>query len=127
MSETKEFPLCDVISAATDYLVSERGIGAVYDVLNFATGESLFTHQLPRVGKEFGAHLLRVRPDLQPIFDEAKDVNPSNWRHFASDWEDRFGRTITIGKMSEDDHERIDALSELAEKVHPDNIIVVEP
>jgi hypothetical protein len=41
----KEFPTAEVLSAITGHLVCE--IGGVYRVLNWMTGENLFTHQLP--------------------------------------------------------------------------------
>ena len=120
----KEFDLCDVLSAATGVLISERGIGAVYDVLNFWTGERLFTHQLPRVGREFKEGLKAAHPELAPVFDEAKNITRDNWREFANDWTARFGATISITPATESDHQHIDALSELTEKFHHDNIHV---
>lgn len=49
--ETKSFHIGDVLSAMTGTLVSPRHIGGVYDVLNWMTGESLMTHQLPRASR----------------------------------------------------------------------------
>lgn len=121
--QTKSFPTLDVLGSATGWLMSE--IGGVYAVLSFASGEDVYTHQLPRVGREFAAHLKTYRPDLLPAFDEAEAITPENYREIGADWIRRFGETIEIRRMGVDEHERIDPLSELAERVHPDNIVTV--
>lgn len=125
MTDFKAFPTLDVLGAATGRLMGD--IGGIYEVCSYAAGEDVFTHQLPRVGKEFAAHLKTYRADLLPVFDEAESVTPENYKEIGADWLTRFGETIDVRRMSEDDHERIDAMSELVEKIHPDNIIVVDP
>lgn len=122
----KEFPTEDVLSTVTGTIVTERLIGAVYEVCNWATGESLFTHQLPRVCKELRAVMLKLRPELRAAINESDQIDENNWRAFRDLWVDRYGPTMAVPKLNADEHERIDPLSELAEKVHPDNIIVVE-
>lgn len=122
MAETKLFPTDQVMSVVTGVLVSD--IGGVYEVLNWMTGESLFTHQLPRVGGEAVPVILAMHPHLQTAIDEADQVNGENALTWRDAWRDRFGPEIAIPKMSTAQHERIDAMSELAEKIHPDNIIV---
>jgi hypothetical protein len=124
---TKDFPTCDVLSTITGVLIAESGIGVVYEVLNWATGESVFTHQLPRISKELRAAMVAVRPELGAAVSEAEQVNPENWHDFAALWLDRYGPTIAVPKLGADEHERIDPMSELAEIVPPDRIIVVKP
>lgn len=122
--ETKELPTCDVLSVVAGRLMGE--IGGVYQVLNWMTGESLFTHQLPRVAEEARPVILAAHPALQQAVDEAEQVNSDNWRKWKARWEKRYGRTLMIPKFTADAHERIDPMSELAEKVHPDKIMVIE-
>ena len=57
--ETREFHLGDILSITTGYLVSRRHMKGVYDILNFMTGDTLFTHQLPRAGDECKPYLLK--------------------------------------------------------------------
>lgn len=123
--ETKEFDLCDVISAGTGVFVSKNGIGGVYEVLNYMTGESLFTHQLPRVGREAAPVLRKHLPWFATVEQEAENVTSENWAEWLEKWENAYGARVAIPKMTADDHERIDPMSELAEKVHPDNIITL--
>lgn len=120
---TKEFASSDVLSTVTGRLMGD--IGGVYEVLNWMTGESLFTHQLPGVADEVRPILLAAHPLLQQAVDEAEQVTSENFQEWRQRWEDRYGPTISVPKMSADDHERIDPISELAEKVRPDKIITI--
>jgi hypothetical protein len=120
---TKEFATADVLSTATGILVSN--IGGVYEVLNWMTGESVFTHQLPRISREARPVLVAAHPLLQQAIDEAERVTAENWKEWLRRWEDRYGPTIAVPKMTADDHESIDPLSEAAEIMHPDKIIVI--
>ncbi len=122
---TKEFPTGAVLSVVTGILVSENHIGGVYEVLNFMTGESLFTHQLPRVSREALPVILAAHPELQAAVDEAEQVTAENWREWLATWKARYGERIAIPKLNIAQHERIDPMSELAEKVSPDRIAVV--
>lgn len=120
---TKDFPTADVMSTITGRLMGE--IGGVYDVLNWMTDESVFTHQLPRISREALPVILAAHPELQNAIDESTTVNPDNWKVWRTLWIDRYGPTIAVPKFDADSHESIDPLSELAEQVHPDRIVTV--
>jgi hypothetical protein len=121
--QTKEFATRDVLSTITGRLMGD--IGGVYEVLNWMTGESVFTHQLPRIGREATPVLVAAHPTLQQAIDEAEQVNQQNYAEWRQTWEDRYGPTIAVPKFTAATHESIDPMSELAEKVHPDKIITV--
>jgi hypothetical protein len=122
---SKEFPIGAVLSVVTGRLVSENHIDGVYEVLNFMSGESLFTHQLPRVSREAEPIILAMHPHLAEAKIEAEQVNGENWRQWLDTWTARYGKTIAVPRMNIAEHERIDALSELAEMVPPDRIAIV--
>lgn len=121
--QTKEFPTCDVMSTVTGRLVGK--ISGVYEVLNWMTGESVFTHQIPKIGEEAVPVLVAAHPALAQAIEEAEQVTQENWQRWLQTWEDRYGPTIAVPKFSAGNHENIDPMSELAEKVHPDRIIPV--
>jgi hypothetical protein len=121
---TKNFPIDAVLSVVTGRLMGD--IGGVYEVLNWMTGESLFTHQLPRVSREAEPIILAMHPTLADTTAEAEQVTTENWRDWLSTWTARYGETIAVPQMTIAEHERIDPLSELAQSVHPDRIAVVE-
>ena len=122
MGEMKEFPLADVLGAITGVLLGK--IGGVYAISEFMSGEPVWTHQLPRVCREICPVVLRQHPHLAPVISEAAEVNPDNWQDKLDGWITQFGATITLVAMTNDEHQSIDPLSELAEKIHPDQIIV---
>lgn len=121
--QTKEFSTRDVLSIATGRLMGD--IGGVYEVLNWMTGESLFTHQLPRVANEARPVLLAAYPLLQQAVDEVEQVTTENYHQWRQTWEDRYGPMISVPKFNAETHESIDPMSEAAEMFHPDSIITV--
>jgi hypothetical protein len=122
---TKTFPIAAVMSTVTGILVSEDGIGCVYEVLNWMTGESVYTHQIPRISRETVPVILALYPDMQAAIDEAEQVNGENWREWLARWTERYGAEISVPVMNIAEHERIDPMSELAEMVPPDSIITI--
>ncbi len=124
-ASVREFATADVLSTVTGILIGK--ISGVYEVLNWMTGESVYTHQLPRISREARPVILAAHPGLQQAVDEAVQVNSDNWQHWHQTWEDRYGPTIAVPGFTTDTHESIDPLSEAAEHFSPDKIIVVRP
>lgn len=123
--QTKDFHIGDILSVTTGTLMSPRLIGGVYDILNWMTGESLYTHQLPRVCREAGPVILAMHPQLEGAEKHMRGVTPDNHGQILARLVERYGETLPVPKMTIDQHESIDPMSELAEKVHPDRIIPV--
>lgn len=121
----QNFHIGDILSVTHDCLVSPEGIGGVYKILNHMSGEELFTHQLPRVAREAAPVLRAALPFLAEI--DLEGVNADNWQERMDAIVARHGETHPVPTLTEDQHERIEPLSELAEKVHPDKIVVVDP
>ena len=121
----KEFPTADVLGTITGIRLGD--LDGIYEVSSFMSGEAVFTHQLPRVGREIQAVVLRQHPELHPVIKEAESITPENWQPILAGWIARYGSTIALEPMSTDEHESIDPISELAEKVHPSRIVLVKP
>jgi hypothetical protein len=101
--EQRTFDLAEFISASTGYLVSD--MSSVYEVLNFVSGDELYTHQLPRVSEEFRDVFFKEHPEYAPILEESKTVTTENWEEKLADWKARFGETITLTPMEKGQHE----------------------
>ena len=67
MTETRTFHIGDILTITTGRLVSPRHVDGIYDILNFMTGDNLFTHQLPRGMDECAPSLREQFPDLAAI------------------------------------------------------------
>ncbi len=132
--KTKDLPTLFVLSVATGRNMEDRGISGVYQVLNWMTGEQLFTHQLPRVGREAAPVLLAALPQLQAavddcevVFKDADKVDVQAFNEYRERWVKTLGETLPVPKLNHTQHERIDAMSEAAEKFRPDQIIPIVP
>ena len=60
-----KFKTADILSAATGILYGK--IDGVYQILNYMTGDNLFTHQLPRAGRFCAPYLKKQLPWLDNI------------------------------------------------------------
>jgi hypothetical protein len=128
MSESRSFALGDVLSITTGCLVSRDPIDGVYRILNFMTGDDLFTHQLPRASEECRPHLLAQHPDLAeievPKWDNATKDEVYGW---LDGIEATYGSTRDVTPLAAEDHTRIDPISELGLMgVGPERTIVAE-
>ncbi|MEV1013757.1 MULTISPECIES: hypothetical protein [unclassified Micromonospora] len=102
-----------ILTLTADKLVTPDGFGAVHELLDYMTGDTLFTHQLPRAADECKPELLRQHPDLA-------DVKPPEFRDEAHVWSwlaeqtDRYGTHREVQPLPADAHTRINPLDELA-------------
>jgi hypothetical protein len=64
---SKAFHVSDVLTITTGRLVSRNGVSGLYKILNFLTGDNLFTHQLPRALDEVSVVLKPRFPELLPL------------------------------------------------------------
>jgi len=119
----KLFHLGDILTITHDRLVSPRHMAGVYDILNWMTQDNLFTHQLPRATKECASALLLQHPQLAGI--DATKFESAKWREWLDDQCAQYGEHLMVDQLPEHAHEFIDPLSEAAEKIHPDRILVV--
>ena len=127
-----KFSLGDVLTITTGKLVSRTGIDAIYKILNYMTGDNLFTHQLPRGMEECAPWLLRWYPALAeiqvPEFDQ-EDIEERKTAIFA--WVDslvpKYGAELEVKRIPQDDHDQIDPVTELEGMIGKDRVIVVDP
>ena len=73
----KLFHISDILSVTTGYLVSNRHMDGVYDILNFLTKDELFTHQLPRASDECQPWLRAMFPAIMRLPRNARKTSPS--------------------------------------------------
>lgn len=91
---TKEFHLGDVLSVTTSRLVSPRHMDGVYAVLNFMTGDNLFTHALPRARDEMAPVIFDQHPQLMVV--DTSGVTTENWRGWLDEQVAKFGEKVTL-------------------------------
>lgn len=139
MNERK-FHLGDVLSITHRRLVSPRHLEGVYDVLNYMTGDNLYTHQLGRAAQRCKPVLLRQHPALrsQHLHNEIDrlrkmlDVVPRGSKGLLiTGWlmklYSRYGEWLTVRPIADWTHQN--PMEELRQMVGPfreDRVIKVE-
>lgn len=124
MNKTKDFHLGDILSITHDRLVSPNGIGGVYDILNFMTGDNLFTHQLPRAGKAAKPVLLEQHPQLAEINDS--NVTSENWKEWLDVQTAKFGEYLSVTAMDwRADWTSMDPMLELQAMCHDSDTEII--
>ena len=120
---TLEFHIGDLLSVTHGKLLSPNGIGGCYEILNHMTGDTLFTHQLPRAAEAAKPALLRQHPRLAEI--DASDVTPENWRDWLAVVVAAYGETLFVEPLAAGEWEHRDPITEAEEMVGPDRVIAV--
>lgn len=123
----KRVHLGDVLSVTTGHFLAPGGFGDVHALLDYLTGDTLFTHQLPRAVEECAPALLRQFPALAdvvvPEFDDPSEVDVWLAARVAE-----YGEHLDVEPLAPGEHERRDPLTELAGMLRPDqSMIVVDP
>jgi hypothetical protein len=108
----RTFHIGDILSVTTGYLVSLEGIAGVYDILNYMTGESLYTHQLPRAWEACAPALLAQHPQLGDV--DMRGVTNDNLDARLADAADTYGEYLPVASLDTGVYEARDPLAELA-------------
>lgn len=119
----RAFDLGDVLTVTTGRLLSPRHVDGLYDILNFLTGDSLYTHQLPRACDQCTPEILRQHPDLGAIevpADLSTEADVITWLDATKL---TYGTERTLTPLTE--YQGQDPIDELADKVGAERIWVV--
>src|SRR5688500_16791416 len=109
----KQFHLGDILTITTGRLLSPRHMDGVYDILNYMTGDNLYTHQLPRASDECKPYLLKQHPQLADIeVPDFKQVEVWGW---LDEQVVRYGEQFDVEPIPQDDHTYRDPIEELQE------------
>lgn len=119
----RDFHIGDILSVTTGTLVSPRLMDGIYDILNFMTGDNLYTHQLPRAMNECRPHLLTLHPGLSKV--DVSAITAENYKAWLSDRVKEFGETLQVTPVPQGVHERKDPIDELCAMVGPEKVIVI--
>jgi hypothetical protein len=120
MTTSKTFPLAAVLSVTTGKLLCD--IGQVYEILNFMTGDNLFTHQLPRASRECAPYLCELFPVLAEV--DAEEVNGDNWKSWLAQQSAQHGEYLEVLSLPDHAHKFVDPFSELSETIRPKLVLI---
>jgi hypothetical protein len=121
---TRTFDLGDILSIADRRLVSPRGMAGIYDILNFMTGDNLFTHQVPRAIRECQPELLRQHPQLAAI-DKGRKLTAETVPGWLATQKRLFGNELPVAPLAQQVWTRIDPLLEAEAMVGKDRVVAI--
>ncbi len=139
----KLFHISDVLSVTTGRLVSSRHMDGIYEILNFLTGDKLFTHQLPRAMRECEPWLRSQFPRLfveDPVTGSAlakmdglmtdgdgREQRGAKIKHWVEQLRVDLAlpEMLPVYEMGADMHTRIDPIEEARAMVGNDRVFVV--
>jgi hypothetical protein len=113
MPETRDFHIGDVLSITTGMLVSPSHMRGIYQILNWMTGDNLYTHQLPRAADECQKPLLEQHPDLADVQLPDEFNGEEHVRAWLAEQVEHFGETRSVAPLDPGDHTHINPFVEL--------------
>ena len=93
----RKFHIGDVLSITTKKLVSLEGMAGIYQILDYMTGESNYTHELGRAGNACRPVLLEQFPQLKE--ETGEGVNSDNWKNYLKEMEVKYGEFLEVKKL----------------------------
>lgn len=119
------FPTGAILSVVTNRYLGIPCI-EIQKVLNFMTGDDVYTHQIPRINMECGPVILERYPHLLDD-SEGLEVGGEEWVLWVEKKVEEFGAMIDIQSLTDNTiHEVIDPCEEMARLAGPDKIIIID-
>jgi len=122
MDTPHSFPLADVLSVTTPRLLSRRHVDGLYSILNYMTGQHLYTHQLGTAADAAAPALIAQHPflaDLQP----SASMDAADLMAWLVNAEREHGENITVAPLT--DWQRRDPIEDACDAVGAEKVFVV--
>jgi len=99
----KKFDLGTILTVTTGKLLTPD-IDNLYKILDYMTGEELFTHELPEYSRMCKPYILERYPNLANV--DVSEVNKDNYKEFLDKQVSIYGEYLEVPKAK--DVKRID-------------------
>lgn len=110
-----KFHLGDVLTITTGLLVSPRHMVGVYDILNYMTGQNLYTHQLIRAMEVCKSELVKQYPWLTDVVVLERPLPEGKIVAWLTEQVARFGVSkLDVAPLSNNKYVVMDPVEELA-------------
>jgi hypothetical protein len=98
----------------------------VYDILDYMTGDDLFTHQLPRAAEECAPALREQHPDLVDIDVPERFSGKEHVDRWLGDLVLKHGETRVVTPLRPEEHAVINPIEEMVRMGLGEKAIVLE-
>lgn len=114
-----KFDLETVLSVTTGKLFCS--IENVYKILNYMTGDNLFTHQLPRASDECKPFIIQQYPQLADVDIDLTDITDQNQRRerleaWLSEQRRQYGSEFGLTPIPARTHSKVDLITEVKQQ-----------
>lgn len=110
--QTRDFHIGVVLTITSGRMIAPNMMDDVYDICDFMSGDSNFTHQLVRVSNEIKDPLREQHPELAAV-----EVSPDldTWEKINAFFETlypKFGETVPVAPLAPGVHQSMDPITE---------------
>ena len=110
----RDFDLGAVLNITTSRLFTS--MDDVSEVLNYLTGDSIYTHQIPRVMDAAKPYVLSLHPELKGVGDDVEIHSFEDAKAFVDEQKKVFGDKLPLKPMSKTDgYSYVDPIEESVE------------
>jgi hypothetical protein len=106
----RDFHITDILSVTTGMLLSTRLMDGVYDILEYMTGDRIFSHQVSHARRFCAGALLVQHPYLASI--DGLDIDEHNIARHVETWVNLFGEYLTVERLIGGLHDFNDPVAE---------------
>jgi hypothetical protein len=122
VTDTRDFPLADVLSVTTGCMLSDH-VDGLYRILNHLTGDSPVTHQLGRAAEACRPGVIEQHPQLAGVVPP-EGIDVPEVMAWIAEQERVHGDSLVLAPISGWLH--VDPIEELVDRVGSERVIVVE-
>jgi len=94
------FHIGDITSITSGKLLSPKRMEGIYNILNYLTGDNLYTHELPNASRFCKPYLLKQYPELSKINKE--EITTENHKEFLNNLIKEYGEYLEIDNIVEE-------------------------
>lgn len=120
----KKFHVGTLVSITDGHLIAPNLINDVYDILNYMTGDDLYTHALIRAGGECKPYLFEQFPWLREV--TAPDNIKECWQQWRDELVAKYGEWHEVRPIHSEDHEVLDPIEEAKRMGLGDKLIAID-
>lgn len=132
---TRQFPIADVVTVYTGYLLAP--IEGMYSLLSYLTGETIYTHQIPRAVEQVRPWLEQQQPWLSAaggyversrrafVAEHGEGADKAPWAASVLRHLNLYMSLVPLSPLPGEQQQRHDPIEEAIEMLGGDGVIVV--
>ncbi len=134
-----KFHISDILSVTTGRLLSSEDVGGVYKILNFMTGDDIFTHVIPRAMRICKPDLLLQFPQFDTpefqleigfLIEALEGEGARNSHDLITGWlfkqKQNYGEYFEVKPLDTDDWYSMDPVEEAVETFGKEKVMAVQ-